>query len=157
MNTTNIDAIALGLLLKQLVETGRGELESRCEQVLRATLFSNRAALRPNMLRQVAAAEVDAFLKFLGPASGEAGSAGVHGGQLYQQGLSAETALSLVQAIRSFLHMLLPEEQVQAMLELVHAYQASVITGFIASLEKHVFKEQELTRAAFERSTRQAG
>ncbi len=132
--------------LTQLIETNRPDLISRYQQILRETLFSSRSALRPSMLKTIALDEVDTFGNFLHqPQALERGI------QLYQIGLSEQPILRMSQATRQFFVAHLENGQIAPTLEVIDAYQEQIIRGFIQSLEKAVFNEQELTRQAFER------
>ena len=62
VSTQNEQLVAL---LMQRLEIDRAELVDLYRRVLRDGLFSNRAEVRPNMLMQIAADEVEAFLNFL--------------------------------------------------------------------------------------------
>jgi hypothetical protein len=149
---TDIDPMTIDTLQKQLaqlLETNRADLVGQYQQVLRETQFLNRAEVRPNMLKGIAADEAQAFLDFLGQ---PAYSSLEYGGHLYQIGLSEQVLLRLNQITRQYMlpHML--NGQTAQMLALVDRYQAGVIRGYIQTLEKHIFTEQELTRQAFLRA-----
>jgi hypothetical protein len=132
--------------LTQLIEANRPDLISRYQQILRETLFSSRSALRPSMLKTIASDEVDTFGNFLHqPQALERGI------QLYQIGLSEQPILRMSQATRQFFVAHLENGQIASTLEVIDAYQEQIIRGFIQSLEKAVFNEQERTRQAFER------
>jgi hypothetical protein len=132
--------------LTQLIEANRPDLISRYQQILRETLFSSRSALRPSMLKTIASDEVDTFGNFLHqPQALERGI------QLYQIGLSEQPILRMSQATRQFFVAHLENGQIATTLEVVDAYQEQIIRGFVQSLEKAIFSEQERTRHAFER------
>jgi hypothetical protein len=149
VNTDPVTAETLQKQLAQLLETNRADLVGQYQQILRETQFLNRAEVRPNMLKGIAADEAQAFLDFLGQ---PAYSSLDYGSHLYQIGLSDQVLLRLNQTTRQFMlpHML--NGQTAQMLALVDHYQSGVIRGYIQALEKHIFTEQELTRQAFLRA-----
>ncbi|MEJ2747785.1 MAG: hypothetical protein P8183_07725 [Anaerolineae bacterium] len=134
--------------LTQLLETNRADLVSRYQRVLRESLFSSRSAMRPSMLPKIASDEADAFSNFLHQPQLHAAE---RGAQLYQTGLSEQPVLRMSQVTRQFFVSHLENGQIAPTLEVIDAYQEGVIQGFIQSLEKAVFNEQERTRHAFER------
>jgi len=153
MGTVNrSENTALLASLAQLLEANRANLDDRYQHILRETLFLNRTALRPNMVKNIASEELEAISDFLGPAKHPALE---HGSHLYEIGLSEQVLLSLGQILRLFFLPHLAPEQVAPMLEVIDSYQTDVILGFIRSLEKGIFSEQELTRKAFQRASHQ--
>jgi len=135
-------------LLKQSLEIDRVELIDRYQRVLLDGLFSNRAEVHPNMLRQIATDEAEAFLNFLNQ---PAFSSIERGLQLHQIGLSEPVVLRLGQVTRQFFLRYLEREHISPMLEIVHAYQEGVMLGFIKNLEKYHLDELERTRNALQR------
>lgn len=133
--------------LTQLIESRRAELESNYFKVLRDTLFSRRTTLRPNILRSIAASEVDALNKYFCEPNF---SAIAHGSQLYQAGLSEQAALRLGRVTRQFLLAHLEQDQIAPALAATDAYQEAVVQGYIQSQEKKILKEQELIRSALQ-------
>jgi len=149
---TNTEPLTTELLQKQLaqlLETNRVDLVGQYQQVLRETQFLNRAEVRPNMLKGIAADEAQAFLDFL---SQPAYSSQEYGSHLYQIGLSEQVLLRLGQIMRQFMLPHMVNGETAQMLGLIDRYQAGVIRGYIQALEKHIFTEQELTRQAFLRA-----
>jgi hypothetical protein len=147
-NTTSPQTDSLLTLFVQRVEVNRADLAGRYLSVLRESLFSNRAELRPSMLKQIAADEVEALLHFLrrsGFSSAE------HGEQLHVAGFNAGAILKLSQVTRQFLLNHLEDHQIAPMLDIVHEYQEAVILGFVKSLEKSMLMEVERTRRAVQR------
>ena len=134
--------------LTQLLEANRTELASRYQQVLRETLFSRRTTIRPSMLRGIAADEVNALGNFLQQPQVNASE---RGAQLHQTGLSEQPLLRMGQVTRQFFVTHLNNGHVAGAMEMIDTYQEGVVLGFIQSLEKAVFIEQERTRQAFER------
>jgi hypothetical protein len=148
-NSTSPQIEQLAILLAQRVENNRADLVDRHLIVLRESLFSNRAELRPNMLKQIAADETEAFLHFLRRSE----FSGVErGGQLHLAGFNAGAILKLSQVTRQFLLNHLENHQIAAMLDIVHDYQEAVIQGFVKSLEKDLRMEVERTRMAVQRN-----
>ena len=135
-------------LLSQLVETHRVDLAGRYLSVLRESLFSNRAEVRLNMLKQIATDEAEMLLSFLNQ---PAFSVAEHGSQLHRTGLSERVVLRLGHVTRLFFLTHLESDQVAPMLETVHAYQEAVIQGFVQGLEKYHLSELERTRNALQR------
>lgn len=136
-------------LLAQRVEVNRADLVGRHLGVLRESLFSNRAELRPNMLKKIAADETEALLHFL-RRSGFSGAE--RGEQLHRTGFNAGAILKLSQVTRQFLLHHLENHQIAPMLDIVHDYQEAVIQGFVKSLEKDLRTEVERTRRAVQNS-----
>ena len=134
--------------LAELSDSNRSHLVKHYQQKLQRSLFNSRSKMRPNMLRQIAADEVDAFISFLQQPNWDASERGV---QLHQVGLSVLPLMELGQVTRQFFVTRLETEQIPAALEVIDAYQNEVVQGFIYSLEKSVFDVQERTRHAFER------
>jgi hypothetical protein len=134
--------------LAQQVEICRADLVGSYLGVLRETLFSNRAEVRPSMLKQIAADEAEMFLAFLNQ---PAFSAAEHGSQLYRTGLSERVILRLGHVTRLFFLANLESNQITPMLETVDAYQEAVIHGFVQELEKYYLSEVERTRNTLQR------
>jgi hypothetical protein len=148
-NSTSPQIEQLAILLAQRVENNRADLMDRHLIVLRESLFSNRAELRPNMLKQIAADETEAVLHFLRRSK----FSGVERGeQLHLAGFNAGAILKLSQVTRQFLLNHLENHQIAAMLDIVHDYQEAVILGFVKSLEKDLRMEVERTRMAVQRN-----
>jgi uncharacterized protein YihD (DUF1040 family) len=147
-NSTSKQNEQLVNLLAQRVENNRADLVDRYFSVLRESLFSNRAELRPNMLKKIAEDEADGLLHFLRQ-SGFSGAE--RGEQLHVAGFNAGAILRLSQVTRQFLLNHLEDHQIAPMLDTVHAYQEAVIQGFVKSLEKDFHTEVERTRRAVQR------
>jgi len=139
---------SLRALLAQLIEANRADLVGRYQRILRETLFSSRAAVRPSLLKGIAADEADALGRFLRQPQLPATE---RGAQLYQTGLSEQPVLRMGQATRQFFLTHIDDGQIAPALAAVDIYQEAVIRGFIQSLEKAIFSEQERSRHAFER------
>ncbi len=122
----------LMVLLARRVEDKCADLSGLYLGVLREALFASRAEVRPSMLKQVAADEVEALLNFLRQAEF---SAVKRGEQLHQAGFNVRAVLRLGQATRQFLLDHLEDHQTALMLEIVDAYEMAVIEGFVQSIE----------------------
>lgn len=145
--SANGQELDLKTRLTQLLEAHRTELTSGYQRVLREALFSRRAAIRPNMVKQIAADEIDSFASFLRTSQG----AIVRGTQLHQIGLNDQPVLRMGHVTRQFFAVQLDKGEIAPALEVIDAYQEQVLQGFIQSLEKGVFTVQERTRHAYER------
>jgi signal transduction histidine kinase len=133
--------------LIKYVESNRADLVNSYHQVLRETLFSSRATIRPNILRSLASREIEALnTYFYQPLS----SAKEHGMQLHQTGLSEQAVLRLGHVTRQFFLTHLEDGHIGPALEAIDAYQESVIQGYIQAQEETILKEQELIRSAFQ-------
>lgn len=145
--TTTINS-ALCKHLTDILEANRAELVDNYQQLLRDAMFNGRSTMRPNMVKKIAADEVDAFIKCLQQPEWNALERGV---QLHQFGLSEKALVRLGQVTRQFFIKYLESDQIAPTLELIDTYQEQVVQGFIQSLEAAVFTVQERTRHAFER------
>ena len=147
-NTNSAQTEQLMDLLAQRVEVNRADLVGRYLGVLRESLFSNRAEVRPNLLKGIAADETDTLLNFLR----QSGFSGVERGeQLHRAGFNAGAILKLSQITRQFLLSHLENHQIAPMLEIVDTYQAAIMEGFVGSLDKTNLIELERTRNALQR------
>jgi hypothetical protein len=134
--------------LAQRVDINRADLVARYLTVLRESLFSNRAEVRPSILKSIASEEADTLLKFLrqsGFSSAERGE------QLHQAGFNAGAILKLSQVTRQFLLNHLENHQIAPMLEIVDTYQVAIIEGFVQSIDKTNLIELERVRNALQR------
>ncbi len=122
----------LRALLAQRVEEYRTNLVDRYIGVLRESLFSNRAEVRPSLLKSVAADEAEALLHFLRQPEFHATE---RGEQLHQAGINVRAVLRLSQVTRQFLLSHSENSQTAPMLELVDAYETEVAEGFIQSID----------------------
>ena len=147
-NTNSTQTDQLMVLFAQRVELNRADLVGHYLGVLRESLFSNRAEVRPNMLKQIAADEAEALLHFLRQ-SGFSGAE--RGEQLHRTGFNAGAILKLSQITRQFLLNHLENHQIAPMLEIVDTYQVAIIEGFIQSIDKTNLIELERTRNALQR------
>ena len=135
-------------LFVQWVDVNRADLIGRYQQVLQESLFNNRAFVRPNVIKQVAADEVEALLNFL-KQSGFSGAE--RGEKLHQAGFNIGSVLKLSQVTRQFLLDHLEDHQAVHVLAAVDAYQQAVMEGFIQSIEEEHRIELEQTRNALQR------
>jgi len=136
-------------LLAQRVEAQRANLAARYLDVLRESLFSNRAEVRPSILKSMASDEAEALLNFLR----QSGFSGAERGELlHQAGFNAGAILKLGQVTRQFLLNHLENRQIAPMLVLVDVYQEAIIEGFVQSIDKEKLIELERVRNALQRS-----
>ena len=136
-------------LLAQRVEVQRADLVARYFAVLRESLFSNRAEVRPSMLKSIASDEAEALLNFLRQSDF---SGAERGEQLHQAGFNAGAILKLGQVTRQFLLNHLENSQIAPMLVLVDVYQEAIIESFVQSIDKEKLIELERVRNALQRN-----
>jgi hypothetical protein len=148
-NTNSAQPEKLRELLAQRVEVQRADLTAHYLTVLRESLFSNRAEVRPSILKGVASDEAAALLNFLRQ-SGFSGAE--RGEQLHQAGFNAGAILKLGQVTRQFLLNHLENSQIAPMLVLVDVYQEAIIEGFVQSIDKEKLIELERVRNALQRN-----
>ncbi len=146
-NTVLVKPEAWQKIWARLIESNRVDLANRYHQVLRKALFDGRSSIRPNMLKGIAANEVDALENFFSQISS---STIEHGEQLYQIGLNEQAVLRLGQVTRQFILTHLEDGQMAPALEAIDTYQELVVQGYIQTQEKTILKEQELIRSAFQ-------
>ena len=147
-DTNSAQSAPLRELLAQRVEIQRADLVARYQDVLQESLFTNRAFVRPSMLKQIAADEAEALLNFLrrsGFYSAE------HGKELYQSGFNIASVLKLSQTTCQFLLDCLEDHQVAFMLDILDSYRQAVTEGYIISMEEEHRIELEQTRNALQR------
>lgn len=148
-NTNSAQPEQLRELLAERVEAHRADLAARYLAVLRESLFSNRAEVRPSILKGIASDETDALLNFLR----QSGFSGTERGEkLHQAGFNAGAILKLGQATRQFLLNHLENSQIAPMLVLVDVYQEAIIEGFVQSIDKEKLIELERVRNALQRN-----
>ena len=134
-------------LLAQRVEVQHADLVARYLVVLRESLFSNRAEVRPSILKSIASDEADALLNYFR----QSGFSGVERGEvLHQTGFNAGAILKLGQVTRQFLLNHLENRQIAPMLVLVDVYQEAIIEGFVQSIDKEQLIELERVRNALQ-------
>ncbi|MBN2116567.1 MAG: hypothetical protein JW730_08350 [Anaerolineales bacterium] len=131
-NTSSAQSEQLLALLAQQVEDQRADLVDRYLGVLRESLFSSRAEVRPSALKSIAADEVETLLRFLRRAES---STAKRGEQLHQAGFNARAMLKLSRATRQFLLEHSEDGQIAPMLEIIDGYETGIIEGFIQSIE----------------------
>lgn len=136
-------------LLAERVAAGRTDLAACYQHILQESLFTNRAFVRPALLKQIAADEVDALLNFLR----QPGFSGDDRGEkLHQAGFNVGAILRLGKVTRQFLLNHLENHQIIPMLETVDSYQQVVIEGFVQSIDKEHLSQLEQTRNIFRRN-----
>lgn len=142
--TSSAQSEPLLVLLAQQVEDHRADLVDRYLEVLRESLFSNRAEVRPSALKSIATDEVETLLRFFRQAES---SIAKRGEQLHQVGFNARVVLKLGQVTRQFLLNHSENGQIVPVLEIIDAYQIGVVEGFIQSIEE----KNKVERAQLER------
>ena len=138
----------LANLLAERVDVNRADLIGRYQRALQESLFANRAFVRPSILKQVAADEVEAIYTFL---RREGFSGAEHGGKLHEAGFTIGSILKLSQVTCQFLLDHMEDHQVAIMLDTLDSYRQAVAEGFIQSIEKEHRIELEQTRNALQR------
>lgn len=138
---------ALLKLLAEQIKAGQADLVDRYQQALRATLFTNRADVRPTMLRGIAMDEAAAFRSYLlhgQPLGTERGA------DLCQMGLGEQAVLGLCKVTSRFILTHLESDLIVPALDAVYAYQSGMIQGFVDRHEKIMLVEQERIRGALQ-------
>jgi hypothetical protein len=136
--------------LAQWLGEQQGALTSQIQQVLRATMFSNRQELRPSHFARIAAEEAQSLCAFgLQP---ELALATRRGEQLCKLGLGEESLLKLSQVARHCLIEHAPPELRLAILELAESYHTALVRGFMAARTALTLEEQERIRSAIQRT-----
>ena len=120
------------------------------ERSLRETLFTNRAEVRPNMLRRIASAEAQALLAYF--RQPRPALARQHGAELCEIGLSEQAVLDLSQTTHAFILSSLAMPQAAEALLAADAFRYGVIEGYIQTREKVILSEQERIRSALQRT-----
>jgi GAF domain-containing protein len=128
----------------------RDDLVTQFRRVLRETLFTSRAYVRPADLKNIAAAEVDAWFDYLRQPDSAAATA--RGAYLCQTGLGEQAIFGMSQALRLFSHTHLDDDLFWPSLETVDAYHSAFGQGFIQEREAITLEEQERIRAALQRT-----
>ncbi|MBE2202295.1 MAG: hypothetical protein IAE79_27035 [Anaerolinea sp.] len=118
---------------------------------MRETLFSRRTTIRPNMLKGIAADEVDALYNFVS-LSQPAYPAVEHGEQLHLTGVSEQAMLRLGQVTRQFFLARLENDHIAPALNMIDVYQEALIRGYFQAQERTILKEQELIRSALQKA-----
>ncbi|MCB8980065.1 MAG: hypothetical protein H6657_21855 [Ardenticatenaceae bacterium] len=134
-------------MLADFIEDNRAEFESRFVLVLRSFLFDRRTSIRPNMLKGIAANEVELFAGFF---RGKTFSAVEHGAELHELGLHELALLRLGKEARQFLLANFPPDQIAPALEAIDHYQEMIVQGYIYANERNILKEQEMIRGALQ-------
>lgn len=147
VNSTQPDKL-MALLIKR-VEVNLAELTERHLTVLRESIFSNRAELRPSTLKSIAMEEAEALLNFLKQTNF---SPLERGEKFHVAGFNAGAILRLNQVTRQFLLHQLENHQIAPMLEIVDTYQRMIIEGFVQSIDKANLVELERVRNILQHS-----
>ncbi len=143
-NISSAQSEPLLALLVQRIEDHRVELVDRYLGILRESLFSNRAEVRPSALKSIAADEAESVLHFLRQSGF---SAIERGEQLHQAGFNAGAILRLSQVTRQFLLHGLENHQIAPMLKIVDAYEMAIVEGFVQSIDNtHKAERAQLER-----------
>lgn len=139
---------ALGRIREHL-GAHRDDLIKQLYRVLRETLFTSRAYVRPADLRHIAVAEADAFFDFLRQPGG---TAAARGACLCQAGLGEQAVLRVGQVLRLFCHTHLDGDLSLLSLEVVDTYHSGLVQGFIQDQKALILEEQERIRSALHRA-----
>ncbi len=136
------------MTLPQLVveQIDRPELVARIERVLRETLFTSRAYIRPSDVKRLADIEADAFVVFRNDLNEAAVIA--HGAELCRQGLGDQAILRLGQVLREFCGSDSWNGQSVLCSELAETYHRLLMVGFFRAHEAIILEEQERIRSA---------
>lgn len=134
------------------LESLASQLQNRYLRVLRQTLFTNRAEVRPSMLRNIAAHETQALLEFFFQPSPQKVAA--RGIQHAQTGLSEETILALAQTSRQFILENLAETAIVTAMNTADTYYHALLKGFLQGRERIILDEQERMRGALQKTLR---
>jgi hypothetical protein len=149
MDTTNSEkANILATMLAQQVEDHFDELTASYYQTLRETLFSNRAMVRPAMLKDIATDQAKALLDYFHQSDLLDTERGAY---LSRIGLGELSVLRLAQSTRQYFLRFLKDGQIAPTMDLVDGYYNALIVAYFRRLEKDIFEEQERTRHAFMR------
>lgn len=127
-------------------------MQNRYLRILRQTLFTNRAEVRPSMLRNIAAHETQALLEFFFQPSPQKVAA--RGIQHAQTGLSEETILGLAQTSRQFILENLGETAIVTAMHTADTYYHALLKGFLQGRERIILDEQERMRGALQKTLR---
>ena len=125
-------------------------LEQRYRLILRRTLFSARAFIRPRDMLVIARAEVAAYFQYL--LQHDDSSVIGRGAALCKRGLSEEALLDLGNALRLYCHENLDNDHFPQGLSIVDNYHALLVGGFIQRQAALIMEEQELIRSALHRT-----
>jgi hypothetical protein len=131
-NLSSAQSEPLLVLLAQKIEDQRADLMDRYLDVLRESLFSSRAEIRPSALKVIAAEEAEILLRFLKQTDS---SPAKRGEQLHQAGLAVRAVLRLAQVTRQFLLSHLEKDQIAPMLAIIDTYEMAVVEGFVQSID----------------------
>jgi signal transduction histidine kinase len=139
-------ATGTALELEARLEDTRPELVVRVEQVLRETLFTSRAFVRPADIKRLAASETGAFLLFL--ERGDEEAVIVHGAELCREGLGDQAILRLGQVLREFCAGDSQNGQLGPCSDIAETYHRLLLVGFFRAHEAIILEEQERIRSA---------
>jgi signal transduction histidine kinase len=120
------------------------------EEVLEASLFTNRSFIRPRQLKQIALAEAETYLAFLG--SRDDAALADHATQRAQDGLGDQAVLRIAATLRRFCNTHLNGNILQDSLAATDHYTETFLENFIKAREVIVLNEQERIRAALQRA-----
>jgi GAF domain-containing protein len=119
-------------------------------KVLKETIFTSRAQVRPVILKRTASAEVEAVLNFF--ENFDKAQARQRGIDLCRVGLGDEAILRLAQTTREFCLTHLPESLQFPALNTIESYHNAMLQSFIQTREAIVLEEQEQIRTALDKS-----
>lgn len=145
-NTSTVEINELKASLAQHLDNEQTEIAGLYQKALRETLFTNRSDVRPRMLRDIAANEVEAlknyFRQVLAP--------DMHGAELCEIGLSEQSVLRLIQVTRQYFLLQSGNSPRHTILEIIDTYQNQVLHGFVKRFEEIILMEQEQIRSALQ-------
>ena len=139
--------------IREQLATHRDSLVRQFQQVLRETLFTSRASVRPADLKRIAEAAADAWFDYLREPDSVATMA--RGTHLCQMGVGDQAVFGIGQALRLFCHMHLDDSLFWPSLEAVDAYHSALGQGFIRERVAVTLQEQERIRSALQRTISQ--
>ena len=137
----------------------RDDLIEQFLQVLRATLFTSRAYVRPADLIDIATGEVDAWFQYLRqPLTGHprpAAAGRARGAHLCRTGLGEQAIFGMGRVLRLFCHTHLDHQLFRPGLEITETYHSALGQGFIHERETITLEEQERIRTALQKTINQ--
>ena len=145
--------------LHQQLIAHRDDLTEQFLQVLRETLFTSRAYVRPADLTHIATDEVDAWFQYLRqPDTGHprpAATGRARGAHLCRTGLGEQAIFGMGRVLRLFCHTHLDHQLFRPGLETAETYHSALGQGFIRERETITLEEQERIRTALQKTINQ--
>ncbi|MEA3337620.1 MAG: hypothetical protein U9R25_17120, partial [Chloroflexota bacterium] len=117
--------------------------------VLRSTLFSGRAFIRPSDLKRLADSETESYLAFF--ADGNREAVAEHGGELCRSGVGDEAILQLGEVLRQHVSY---DQDLIAMpdLRMAETYHRALLQGYLIAQRDIILEEQERIRFALQQT-----